>query len=78
MDKSAPTILKEWFDDLSDVQKLEVLKFVYGSVFTRKTFTEGIYCGPPPDMIKKGGLFTGPAPSSTGDSSVCPTCKRPW
>lgn len=79
MSKTAPEILRDWFEGLSDEQKQEVLRFVYGSAYTRKALKEGTYCGPAPEMIKKGGLYTGPAPSGMQSSpSVCPGCGRPY
>jgi hypothetical protein len=79
MTKSVTTLLTEWFNGLTDEEKKEILRFLYGSAYRTMKLVEGEYCGPAPDLIKKGGLFTGPSPSmGSSDSSVCPTCGKPW
>lgn len=79
MDKTASQTLKSWFDSLSPTEKREVLRFVYGDLYVERPLLEGVYCGPAPEMIKKGGLYAGPAPSSLqAVPNRCPTCQRPY
>lgn len=68
----AVTGLKEWFNKLSDLEKRNVVEFLYeGKVMLR----EGTYVGPRPSQVTRG-LHVGPAPSSS--VNVCSACGRPW
>jgi hypothetical protein len=63
--------LTVWFAKLTEAEKKEVLKFVYGNALV----TEGLYCGPAPQMVPTTrGLHCGPAPTST--TSRCSACGR--
>ena len=66
--------LKAWFAKLSEAEKKEVLKFLYGKALQTKQLTEGVYCGPAPELATRG-LFCGPAPTSQ-DTSRCSACGR--
>lgn len=76
MSNTASGNLSKWFNELSLVEKREVLRFIYGDMYVETQLREGLYCGPAPEMIKKGGLYAGPAPSSMATSSRCRTCGK--
>ena len=71
---SAYQNLKSWFDKLSDPEKKEVLRELYGDLVTN----DGLYCGPRPNALGtlKKGLYCGPTPTTSGTSRSCPTCGR--
>jgi hypothetical protein len=68
--EQAVSAMKQWFDKLTDAEKLEVLRFLYGRGLLRK----GMYTGPYPGQVQEG-LHTGPVPKSV---SACPACGRPY
>jgi len=65
--------LQEWFNQLPESAKHEVIAFLYEG----QAFTQGLYYGPNPQIVKFG-LYMGPKPVSTQQTSICPTCKRPF
>jgi hypothetical protein len=68
---SAVDTLKNWFGDLPQDDKKEVVRFLYGG---KALISEGTFFGPNPALITKG-LFVGTAPISS--QRVCTTCGRP-
>lgn len=76
MNKTASQELVTWFNGLPFSQKQEVLRFVYGDAYVETRLNEGLYCGPAPQMVKKGGLYAGPAPASMQTSSRCAYCGK--
>lgn len=65
------TELRKWFHSLPGDEQRSVLQFLYGN----SLITEGLYCGPPPGIVKLGGLYCGPAPASVA-ARVCSGCGR--
>jgi hypothetical protein len=65
--------LDAWFEKLSNDERKDVLRYLYGDQDLRVTqpVVEGLYLGPSPGLEKKG-YHLGPAPTR-----ACPTCGRP-